>query len=136
MTNGDMIKSMFPNVEVKEKNNGYEVYFGVGTAIQFFNHQWWNAPYKAEIKDCRNCKKWDECPCGKEGHTNGTSNGYSIGECKEYEPNEEPSLLTADERALFLNKLTHWLNDNFNDLVIGGWVDNDGEIFDLFFIRR
>lgn len=49
---------------------------------------------------------------------------------------EEKSLLTADERALFLNKLTRWLNDNFNDIVIGGWVDNDGEIFDLFFIRR
>lgn len=49
---------------------------------------------------------------------------------------EEKSLLTADERALFLNKLTRWLNDNFNDLVIGGWQDTDGEIFDLFFIRR
>ena len=47
-TNGDMIKAMFPNVEVKEKNNGYEVYFGIGTAIQFFNHQWWNAPYSAK----------------------------------------------------------------------------------------
>lgn len=47
-TNGDMITAMFPNVEVKEKNNGYEVYLGVGTAIQFFNHQWWNAPYSAE----------------------------------------------------------------------------------------
>jgi hypothetical protein len=47
VTNGDVIKAMFPNVDVKERNNGYEVYFGVGTAIQFFNHQWWNAPYKA-----------------------------------------------------------------------------------------
>lgn len=45
-TNGDMIKAMFPTAEVKEKNNCYEVYFGIGTAIQFFNHQWWNAPYK------------------------------------------------------------------------------------------
>ena len=49
---------------------------------------------------------------------------------------EQNSLLSADERALFLNKLTHWLNDNFNDIVIGGWQDTDGEIFDLFFIRR
>ena len=88
-------------------------------------------------EDCRNCKKWDECPCGKEGHINGTSIGYSIGECKEYEPCEETrELLTADERALFLNKLTHWLKDNFNDIVIGGWQDTDGEIFDLFFIKR
>ena len=47
-TNGDVIKAMFPDVEVKEKNNGIEVYFGIGTAIQFFNHQWWNAKYKAE----------------------------------------------------------------------------------------
>ena len=47
-TNGDMIKAMFPLVEVKEKNNGYEVYFGIGTATQYFNHQWWNAPYKKE----------------------------------------------------------------------------------------
>jgi len=50
-TNADMIKAIFPDVKVKEKNNGYEVYFGVGTAIQFFNHQWWNAPYKAESED-------------------------------------------------------------------------------------
>lgn len=47
MTNGDMIKAVFPEVEVKEKNNGYEIYFGIGTAIQFFNHQWWNSPYNA-----------------------------------------------------------------------------------------
>lgn len=45
-TNGDIIKAMFPNVEVKEKNNGYEVYFGIGTCIQFFNYKWWNSPYK------------------------------------------------------------------------------------------
>ena len=45
-TNGDMIRAMFPSVEVKEKNNCYEVYFGIGTASQYFNHQWWNAPYK------------------------------------------------------------------------------------------
>ena len=48
MNNMMQIYNMFPNVEVKEKNNGYEVYFGIGTAIQFFNHQWWNAQYKAE----------------------------------------------------------------------------------------
>ena len=48
VTNGDMIKAIFPSVDVKEKNNGYEVYFGIGTAIQYFNHQWWNAPYKKE----------------------------------------------------------------------------------------
>lgn len=45
-TNGDVIKAMFPTIEIKEKNNCYEVYFGIGTASQYFNHQWWNAPYK------------------------------------------------------------------------------------------
>lgn len=35
--------------------------------------------------DCRSCKKWDECPCGKEGHENGTSISYSVGECRDYE---------------------------------------------------
>ena len=52
-TNGDMIKAIFPDVEVKERNNVYEVYFGVGTAIQFFNHQWWNAPYEQEEQNGR-----------------------------------------------------------------------------------
>lgn len=46
-TNGDVIKAMFPLAEVKEKNNGYEVYFGIGTATQYFNYQWWNAPYNS-----------------------------------------------------------------------------------------
>lgn len=51
-TNGDVIKVMFPLVEVKEKNNGYEVYFGIGTASQYFNYQWWNALYKeSEVKE-------------------------------------------------------------------------------------
>lgn len=39
-------------------------------------------------KDCRDCKKWNDCECGKKGHENGTSIGYSIGECKEFEVNE------------------------------------------------
>ena len=39
-------------------------------------------------EDCRNCEQWDTCPCGKEGHENGTSIGYSIGECKEYKPKD------------------------------------------------
>ena len=41
-------------------------------------------------EDCRSCKRWNECPCGKEGHENGTSIGYSIGECKDYEPSVPP----------------------------------------------
>lgn len=45
-TNGNAFMTLFPDTEVTEKNNGYEVYVGVGTAIQFFNHQWWNAKYR------------------------------------------------------------------------------------------
>ena len=40
--------------------------------------------YEYEIQNCKNCKEWETCPCGKKGHENGTSQGYSIGECKEY----------------------------------------------------
>lgn len=36
-------------------------------------------------EDCRTCNKWSECECGEKGHKNGTSIGYSIGECKDYE---------------------------------------------------
>lgn len=39
-------------------------------------------------EDCRECALWERCPCGKEGHENGTSVGYSIGECKMYDPIE------------------------------------------------
>ena len=45
------------------------------------------------VKDCRNCKKWNKCPCGKEGHENGTSIGYSIGECQDYEPCEDCTVI-------------------------------------------
>ena len=39
-------------------------------------------------EDCRECALWERCPCGKAGHENGTSVGYSIGECKMYDPIE------------------------------------------------
>lgn len=38
------------------------------------------------MEDCRNCKHYESCPCGKKGHDKGTSIGYSIGECKDYNP--------------------------------------------------
>lgn len=37
------------------------------------------------MADCRECSQWETCPCGKIGHKKGTSYGYSIGECREYE---------------------------------------------------
>lgn len=69
VTNGDMIKAMFPNCEVfeyKVKTNskgdivvGYDVFLyayhpaksdtGLGFGIKvFFDVMWWNAPYKVE----------------------------------------------------------------------------------------
>ncbi len=41
------------------------------------------------MNDCRNCEKWKECECGEKGHKNGTSIGYSIGECKDFEEKTE-----------------------------------------------
>lgn len=46
-----------------------------------------------QSEDYRNCKKWNKCPCGKEGHENGTSIGYSIGECKDYKPYEDCTVI-------------------------------------------
>jgi hypothetical protein len=54
-----------------------------------FEHLEWllkNHYKKEPCDDCRNCKKWGDCECGRKGHINGTSIGYSIGECKDYEP--------------------------------------------------
>ena len=44
------------------------------------------------MEDCRNCKQYESCPCGEKGHENGTSIGYSIGECKAYELKEANQL--------------------------------------------
>lgn len=75
-----------------------------------------------ESKDCRNCKKWNECPCGKEGHENGTSIGYSIGECKDYELSEdavsrEAMLSLQTEYAEKMDATTFWeLRDDIRAL--------------------
>lgn len=72
----------------------------------------WNDKKNAEIlkaleqepcEDCRNCKKWDDCECGRKGHINGTSIGYSIGECKDYEPCED-----AVSRQAAINAMATW----------------------------
>lgn len=55
-----------------------------GLAEQF--KEYWTSPYNE--KNCRNCKEFEDCPCGKDGHESGTSQGYSIGECKDFEPQE------------------------------------------------
>lgn len=35
-------------------------------------------------KDCRACIEFEVCLCGKNGHENGTSIGYSVGNCKDF----------------------------------------------------
>ena len=40
------------------------------------------------MDDCRDCRDWETCPCGKQGHENGTSIGYSTGACSEFKPKE------------------------------------------------
>lgn len=53
-----------------------------------------------EENDCRDCKEYKDCPCGEDGHENGTSQGYSTGECKDFkleEPEEEPEIEELEE---------------------------------------
>lgn len=57
-TNGDMIKAMFPEVEVqeimgwfdKDKVLGYRTWLGGRSQDYLFD--WWNAPYKKEVEEC------------------------------------------------------------------------------------
>lgn len=82
---------------------------------------WWDDSV-AESEDCRNCKKWNKCPCGEEGHENGTSIGYSIGECKDYEPyddciSREAMLSLQTEYAEKMGATTFWkLRDDIRAL--------------------
>lgn len=57
------------------------------------------------MEDCRNCKQYEICPCGKRGHENGSSIGYSIGECKNYEPKYTSTRKIASMRLIDANKL-------------------------------
>lgn len=49
MTNGDVIKGMFPKREVIEHDTYIEVAWGEG--MDEFDKNWWNAPYKAESEE-------------------------------------------------------------------------------------
>jgi len=46
--------------------------------------KWLSRQREVDISDCRNCDKWKTCENGEKGHANGTSSGYSIGECRDY----------------------------------------------------
>ena len=57
------------------------------------------------MEDCRNCTQWQTCPCGKRGHENDSSIGYSIGEYKEYELKYTLARKRASMRLIDANKL-------------------------------
>ena len=59
-----------------------------GLAEQF--KEYWTSPYNE--MDCRDCKEYEDCPCGEDGHEGGTSQGYSIGECKNFGPQESEDI--------------------------------------------
>lgn len=49
MTNGDMIKTMFPNVECgKDELGNVFIISSVQLGTIAFRESWWNAPYKGE----------------------------------------------------------------------------------------
>ena len=57
-TNGDMIKAIFPCIDEKSKlfkDNGTQYAISVDIDTKWasldFDKEWWNAPYKAEMKE-------------------------------------------------------------------------------------
>ena len=51
MTNGEVIKTVFPNGKVLDKDEciGFEIIFDDGTSYcSFFDGVWWNAPYEPQ----------------------------------------------------------------------------------------
>ena len=45
-TNGDVIKALFPSIEIEEENGIVEM--SIGCFVNSFRLDWWNAPYKRE----------------------------------------------------------------------------------------
>lgn len=64
-----------------------------GLAEQFKDY--WTSPYNEA--DCRDCKEFEDCSCGKKGHDNGTSQGYSIGECEDFKPKGVDGVISSKE---------------------------------------
>jgi hypothetical protein len=50
MTNGEVIRALFPKIELGEKVYDKRIYFLMGESIETFDFKttdrWWNAPYK------------------------------------------------------------------------------------------
>lgn len=53
VTNGDMIKAVFPNAMVYNAGIAMDVEF-LEDEEHWFNKDWWNAPYKAESEEIKN----------------------------------------------------------------------------------
>lgn len=54
-TNGDVIKTMFPDLIMPLSKSSNIVHTRFGDRVQDFDKKWWNAPYKPESED-KECK--------------------------------------------------------------------------------
>ncbi len=50
ITNGDVIKAMFPNIEIEQIEDIIDVY-GMSKCRVTYDTDWWNALYKAESEN-------------------------------------------------------------------------------------
>lgn len=50
ITNGDMIKAIFPNIDTEQIEDIIDVY-GMSKCRVTYDTDWWNAPYKTENKN-------------------------------------------------------------------------------------
>jgi hypothetical protein len=52
LTNGDMIKTIFPNIDASVSGDGDVIdVYNLGIYCQTFDTEWWNAPYRVESED-------------------------------------------------------------------------------------
>ena len=50
ITNGDMIKAIFPNIDTEQIEDIIDVY-GMSKCRVTYDTDWWNAPYKTESEE-------------------------------------------------------------------------------------
>lgn len=50
ITNGDMIKAIFPNIDTEQIEDIIDVY-GMSKCRVTYDTEWWNAPYKTENEE-------------------------------------------------------------------------------------
>ena len=58
ITNGDVIKAIFPNIDIEQIEDIIDVY-GMSKCRVTYDTDWWNAPYKTESEEeiCQGQKK-------------------------------------------------------------------------------